>query len=61
MRRIERILDGKGRFTERGMMDSAVPHSLHCTESLLKRLEEGIDPVDRHELHAVIGIGFNSC
>jgi hypothetical protein len=61
MRRIERILEGNGRFTGRGMMDSAVPHSLHCTESLLKRLEEGIDPVDRNELHAVIGIGFNSC
>ncbi|KIY03959.1 uncharacterized protein Z520_00651 [Fonsecaea multimorphosa CBS 102226] len=57
MRRIERILEGKGRFTERG---DGVPHALHCTKSLLARLE-GENPKDRNELHAVIGVGFNTC
>jgi hypothetical protein len=61
MRRIERILEGNGRFTERGMFGDGVPHSLHCSKSLLKRLEEGQNPVDKGELHGVIGIGFNSC
>ncbi|OAL37121.1 hypothetical protein AYO20_03599 [Fonsecaea nubica] len=59
MRRVERILEGAngGRFAERG---DGMPHTLHCSENLLARLE-GPNPKDRDELHAVIAIGYNTC